>query len=244
MNLYLNTDASPSDALRQGVTTPLASVSLPELYVGDKNTVNLYFINNSKTYTNVSGSSFKISVANKTKIPTGGSYVLTLDNVSASFSYSASALDLKEVFPSYEIHGKDCSFSISGSSYISVYTADLQPECIGVIQNNSIVQTRQKPYSYVTASANIVSASVLVGVQFQLDLATKELIQALPQGEKTCQIEIKQNDNVILQKDVTIKNQLIGDYFSDFTGVQLPHYTSEEYILNKVKNMTWSGGFN
>jgi len=237
MDYFINLDSSPSDSLKQSLTSPFISKNLNDVYVGDKSTVNLYFIDNTRSYVDVSGSTFKVSIGNKSKIPFAGEFELTIDSASSSFAYNATANDISTEFnDAFEVHGQNGTFTVSGSLSLSVNIQNIQPESIGYVvdtDNARLFQIKPKPYSYATGSANVVSGSNVVGFTFQLNLETKEMLQAIPSGYLVCTFEVTKNDEVVLSKDITVKNQLTGDYLSNFSSVLLPEVltSTEIYAL-------------
>jgi hypothetical protein len=216
---------------------------MSHLYVGDKQTINLFFVNNNKEFVDVSSSYIQVALGNTNTTPNGGSFILNIDSVTSSFAFNASAEDINGVYPSYEIHGRNGTFSVSGSTSLSVNVQSIQPDCIGYIVDTTVGKTfsiKQKPYAYNSVYATTSSVS------FQLDLETRELLQAIPSREMDCIFEIQRDNSTILSTIVKVKNQLISPYLANYKNVMLPTLIVPADLVdleNRLSNMTWGGTF-
>ena len=232
-NLYINANATSLSSARVQSVSSDQAVQFKSFVIADKKDLNLYVVDGSGAYVDISGySAVRVGVGGLNKTPTGGTFSLTgtLGTETIAADASADSMDL-----AITAAQAACSVTkpasgvwiitfdaVGAQSLPTTDASSLKPECSvsvkslvtgdGSTKAQWIIRAFQTPWAYSESWSNITN-----GVTGSLNFGSKNLYDAMQSASSLSgYFEVELTDvggNVvtIIQAPVVITGEVIGD---------------------------------
>ena len=261
-NIYINANATSLSSSRVQSVSSDAAVTFKSFVIADKKDLNLYIVDGSGAYVDISGySAVRVGVGGLNKTPTGGTFTLTggaatstiaadasADTMDVAITAAQAACSVSKPSPGVWI----ITFDANGAQSLPTTDAtNLAPESTvsvkslvtgdGSTQAVWIIRAFQTPWAYSETWTNIAN-----GVTGSLNFGSENLYKAIGSASSLSgYFEVELTDTggnvvTVIQAPVVVTGEVIGDGVAGSADFSSYITKSYETIICSVTDETQS----